>query len=153
MGIEVIRELIDNLKSLDISVLLNEILRDPSLQKLILDLNKEDQLFDKGIDSKGTRLSTIGGLYSPVTLRLSKTPKKSLSDINLKDTGDFYDSFTLKINARSFRIDADTIKESGNLIDRWGTDILGLTEESLEKLTRILLPLLLNKIREKLAIL
>lgn len=153
MGIEVIRELIDSLKSLDINELLNEILRDVSVQRFILDLNREDQLFDRGIDAKGTRLSSIGGKYSPVTLRLSKTRKKSLSDINLKDTGDFYASFKIKLNPKSFDIDADTIKESTDLMDRWGKDILGLTEDSLEKLREKVLPLLLNKIRERLAIL
>lgn len=101
------------------------------IKKLIIELNTKVQLFNDNTDSKGVRLNTIGGIYSPVTLIASKTPKKSLEDINLKDTGDFYKSFKVTITTKGIVIDADTDKGDNDLTDRWGDDIIGLTEDNL----------------------
>ena len=101
------------------------------IKKLIIELNTKVQLFNDNTDSKGVRLNTIGGNYSPVTLIASKTSKKSLQDINLKDTGDFYKSFKVTITTKGIVIDADTDKGDNDLTDRWGDDIIGLTQENL----------------------
>ena len=48
--------------------------------------------------------------------------------------GDFYESFSVDVFAGGFEIVADTVKESQDLRDRWGENLLGLTAESIEDL-------------------
>lgn len=103
------------------------------IKDLIIKLNTEVQLFNQNIDSKGVKLSATGGNYSPVTLIVSRRkgrPKKGLDAINLFDTGDFYESFVVIVNARGITIEADTDKGDNDLEDRWGQNIIGLTDEN-----------------------
>lgn len=136
MAFDRVKKILDNALALDENEILNRILSNKSFQEFIIDLNTEGQLFDKGINSLGVKLSDIGGLYSPVTIELSKAkgrPKKSASSINLFDTGDYYKSFKIVLFNDSFDIVSDPIKDDSNLFDDWGKDIVGLTEENLQK--------------------
>jgi len=122
---------------------------DKTFTDYIIELNTKRQLFDKGIDSTGRKLSDIGGEYAPFTLQLH--PEKIKDRITLFDTGDFYNSFRVYLDSQSdLKITADTIKDTSDLIADWGKDILGLTEDSLEKLRLkakfILIPYIKNKI-------
>ncbi len=109
----------------------------------IIELNTQEQLFKKGINSYGISLSAIGGNYSPYTLLLH--PEKVADRITLNDTGEFYESWRVTVNQSGITIDADPIKtdEKGttNLFQEWGVDVLGLTDESLEKLKIKVIPL------------
>tara|TARA_R110002050_G_C8870557_1_gene508125 strand:+ start:194 stop:640 length:447 start_codon:yes stop_codon:yes gene_type:complete len=121
----------NRLAKVDVTKALIKILNKKSIQRFITDLNTEVQLFDNGEDSEGTQLSAIGGIYAVSTIKLSRTPKKNRSHINLKDTGDFYKTFDVVVNNNaSFRIEADTIKGGVNLEKRWGDKIVGLQEEN-----------------------
>lgn len=104
------------------------------IKDLVIKLNTDEQLYKQNVNSKGERLNTIGGNYSPVTLLISKQkgrPKRSLQDINLFDTGEFYNSFKVIVNAQGILIEADTDKGDNDLTDRWGNDIIGLTDENM----------------------
>jgi hypothetical protein len=136
MAFDRVKKILDNAIALDEDRIINQILSNKSFQEFIIDLNTEGQLFDKGINSLGVKLSDIGGLYSPVTIELSKAkgrPKKSASSINLFDTGDYYKSFKIVLFNDSFDIVSDPIKNDSNLFDDWGKEIEGLTEENLQK--------------------
>ncbi len=136
MAFDRVKKILDNAIALDENKIINQILSNKSFQEFIIDLNTEGQLFDKGINSLGVKLSDIGGLYSPVTIELSKAkgrPKKSASSINLFDTGDYYKSFKIVLFNDSFDIVSDPIKDDSNLFDDWGKEIEGLTEENLQK--------------------
>jgi hypothetical protein len=136
MAFDRVKKILDNALALDENKIINQILSNKSFQEFIIDLNTEGQLFDKGINSLGVKLSDIGGLYSPVTIELSKAkgrPKKSASSINLFDTGDYYKSFKIVLFNDSFDIVSDPIKNDSNLFDDWGKEIEGLTEENLQK--------------------
>ncbi len=136
MAFDRVKKILDNAIALDDNKIINQILSNKSFQEFIIDLNTEGQLFDKGINSLGVKLSDIGGLYSPVTIELSKAkgrPKKSASSINLFDTGDYYKSFKIVLFNYSFDIVSDPIKDDSNLFDDWGKEIEGLTEENLQK--------------------
>jgi hypothetical protein len=124
---------------------------DKSFTDLIIDLNTRKQLFDKGIDSTGRLLSDIGGDYSANTIegtnQYEGKKQKGLpyDHITLYDTGDFYKSFKVFLDSNGMlTISADTIKDTTNLINDWGENILGLTEESLivlrDKARTILIP-------------
>lgn len=153
-----LKDLAERIKSLSIDDLMRVLSQDKTFTDFIIELNTQKQLFDKGIDSTGKRLSDIGGEYSEVTLNIARDrgrSKKSESDINLNDTGDFYRSWKVFLdNNNDLQIEADSLKTSWDgtidLLDRWGANILGLTEDSLEQLRLraklILIPYVKNKL-------
>ena len=110
------------------------VFNDPRITNMIIDLNTNEQLFEQGVDSEGRDLKSIGGDYSYVTKDIKSFKNQPYDHITLKDTGDFYRSFIVRAYAGRIVITADTIKDDDDLTDRWGTDILGLTKESREKL-------------------
>ncbi len=149
--------LLDNIISLNENQITNEILSDKGFQEFIISLNTEgedtSQLFEHGIDSLGVSLSDIGGDYSPVTLELSAKkgrPKASPSLIDLKDTGAFYKSFKIVLSSKSFKITADTNKDDTDLLEEWGRNIIGLTDENLQividAIKRKIIPIIRSKI-------
>lgn len=107
---------------------------DGEVLDFIAELNR-DQL-RKGRNSKGELLSDIGGGYSDLTLELN--PEKSRFVVNLFDTGEYYDSINVTVDASGYNIESDPLKEdfgyTTNLFDRWGKDIEGLSEENLNRL-------------------
>jgi hypothetical protein len=132
-----IRKRLDKFKQLDADKMAYQLTRTGNFQDLVVELNTKDQLYNKGEDSKGERLSDIGGDYSPVTMQIAEDnfrPKKSKKDINLYDTGDFYNSFRVTPFVGGFDIDADPIKDDTNLFSEWGVDIVGLNEQNLDKI-------------------
>ena len=157
MFFDAITEKGKRLKGINQNVLINTILNRKEFKDFIIELNTKNQLFDLNIDSKGVSLSTIGGIYSPFTIQESKKPgktaKKSPSAINLFDTGKYYESHKVTITslrASFFIMDSDPQKDDSNLFDDWGKEILGLSEDSLERLSKKilveLLPLLIAEI-------
>lgn len=106
----------------------------PNVKQMIIEMNTQEQLFQKGVDSKGVPLMDIGGDYSFVTKDIKDFLGQPIDRITLKDTGDFYRSWTVRILADTIFIEADTIKDGDDLRQRWGNDILGLTDESKQKL-------------------
>ncbi len=112
-----------------------EIFKDKTLHTFILDLITEDQLFKKGVDEDGN----VIGEYSIRTQEISGGEKMAGTHYTLKDTGAFFDSFTLDVYPDYFEINANPIKindegEKTNLFFKYGEGIIGLTQESLEKL-------------------
>lgn len=111
---------------------------DPAFKRYILDLIREDQLFNQGVDSDGD----IIGYYSEWT-EMMNPDKKAGTPYTLKDTGKFYESMIIYIYDNLIEIDADPIKknekgEETNLFYEYGENIVGLTEENQEKVGLIL---------------
>lgn len=100
---------------------------------MIIGLNTKGQL-EKGINSKGESLASVGGGYSPITIDIKRAKGQPVDRVTLKDTGDFYDTFNVQVREGEIVITANTIKDDDDLIDRWGSDIIGLTDENLDKL-------------------
>lgn len=124
---------------------------DEILKAQILDLNTEDQLFNKGIDSLGRRLEDIGGSYSPYTINIKLSKGQPTDRVTLKDTGAFYDSFELKSGLTFIEITANPYKEDGkNLVNEWGGYILGLTTENKEWLANELKIRVFEQIKREL---
>ena len=65
----------------------------------------------------------------------------------LLDTGDFYESFKVKVFDDGFTIQADTIKDDGTDLLTYG-DILGITNESRTKIIQEILPLVIQETRK-----
>ncbi len=114
--------------------IVNLILSRPDVQQFIIKMNTDDQLFKDGINNLGVTLESIGGSYTSFTIS-EKTRKGQPTDrITLKDTGDFYSSFRIELGSDFFEITANTIKDGTDLRSRWGDEILGLTDENLQRL-------------------
>lgn len=128
-------------KSLSINDMVDELGEHPEFIDLIIELNTKNQLYDKGVDSLGDRI----GSYSPKTKAIKDANGQISDHVTLNDTGKFYESFKVYINSqKDFVISADTIKDTDDLIFKYGKDILGLNEDSLkilrESAKNILIP-------------
>lgn len=128
------------------------VLKRPSLRTFILDLVREDQLLEQGIDEDGD----VIGTYSEYT-EIINPEKVAGSHYTLKDTGEFFDSFYIDVFPSYFEINANPIKtdedgETTNLFYEYGEGIMGLTTESLDKLSREILRLYAIEVRRFLQV-
>ena len=128
------------------------VMRKPLLKTFILDLVREDQLLEQGIDEDGD----VIGTYSEYT-EIINPEKVAGSHYTLKDTGEFFDSFYIDVFPSYFEINANPIKtdddgETTNLFYEYGEGIMGLTTESLDKLSREILRLYAIEVRRLLQI-
>ena len=125
-----------------------------SVQFFIEELNKSQ--LKKSIDSKGIQLSykdakgTLRTGYSPLTQKLSGGRKKAGQPFNLFDTGNFYKSIKAMPELKGLDIGADFIKEDDNLEEKFGKNILGLTDENIEKLKEFIKPIILLNLKKEL---
>ncbi len=129
---------------------LHTVLKDKEFQQFVLDLNRQGQLYDEGINSQSEALKTIGGDYSKKTKAIKQAKGQPINRVTLFDTGDFYKSFAINPTVDGFDIVADTLKEDQDLIDRWGKEILGLTDDSLNEVVFRIVPLLQDYLRKQL---
>ena len=96
------------------------------LKETILNLIRQDQLVEEGVDAN----EEIIGYYSYLTEVITNGEKKMGEPYNLKDTGAFFRSMFVKVLNDSIYIDADYEKMEDQ--NWWSIDILGLTEDNLE---------------------
>lgn len=111
----------------------------------IIYLNTIEQLYEKGIDSEGLELFPF---YSESTILYKKENGQRFDHVTLNDTGAFYDSFEVIVSKDYFLINADPMKDDDNLLDIYGEDVLGLTEESKRKIVELAYKVLIDKIRK-----
>lgn len=143
-------DIIDNGRALDQNKALFFIISKEEYKDYIIELNTTEQLFAKGIDSKGVKLEDIGGKYSEYTIFLKNIQNLPIDHITLYSTGDFYESFNVIVEKDGFTIEANTIKGGDDLQDRWGNDILGLTDESINELVNVIIPKFIDYILNEL---
>lgn len=125
-----ISNLAQRVKSISIDDMLHELSEHVEFTDYIIELNTKNQLYDKGIDAKGERI----GSYSAKTKAIKDANGEISGHVTLLDTGKFYESFRVFLQGSDLIISADTIKDTDDLIFKYGQDILGLNEDSLEKL-------------------
>jgi len=137
MAFRKIYALIDRMESLTIDSIMDEVWDDRYLKALVLDLNFQSQLYEKGVDAAGNLL----GYYSPFTVRYKRSIAGSIGNdtrsdhITLKDTGEFYNSGRVEKVPGGIVIDAETNKGGGDdLAVEFGKKILGLSNESIQEL-------------------
>lgn len=115
----------------------------------IIDMNTEEQLYEKGINNLGVSIMDYQP-YTEFTVEIKQSKGQPTDRVTLKDEGDFYSSFYLQIDDKQFEIKANDIK-TADLIKKYGRQILGLTNENIATLIReYILPDLLQKTREVL---
>lgn len=150
-------DLIENAKGLSYESTLFFVFSLDHIQLFAIELNTGGpnisgygQLFIEGVDSQGVELESIGGDYAPVTKDLKRFEGLPFDRITLYQDGDFYRSFEFIQKGDSFELEADTMKDGEDLQDRWGKDIIGLTDESINKLAEEVLPEIIEYITSKL---
>jgi len=110
---------------------------DREMQWEIIRLNTIDQLEKEGLKSDGSYLPD----YSKTSVEVYG---KEDGHIKLRDTGEFYRSFVVKVDPKGIEIIADTSKgttANDDLAVRYGINILGLTEEN----NNVIVNALINK--------
>lgn len=126
---------------------------DKNFTDLIIDLNTKKQLFEQGVNSEDVLLSRVDrspsptrgqsqgkvyavnteqGIYGVYEGKLQLG--LPVDHVTLFQHGDFYKSFKTFWNGSEIQIQANTIKDGEDLINRWGKEIIGLNEESLGEL-------------------
>jgi hypothetical protein len=98
------------------------------IKRKIIELNTERQFGDEGVNALGR----IIGVYSYATEFMSNGRKRAGEPFNLNDTGAFWASFNVKVFQGHIIIDADGDKGDEDIIQKYGIDILGLTDENLQ---------------------
>jgi len=111
-----------------------EVFKDSDFKEQILDWIRWDQLFNEGVDELGE----IIGYYSSYT-EILNPEKQAGTPFTLYDTGAFYRSMSIAILELAIEIDADPIKtdefgQTTDLFAEYGEGIIGLTDESKQKL-------------------
>lgn len=115
------------------------VFKDEQFKEQILDWIRWDQLYNEGVDELGE----IIGTYSTYTEMLNPE-KQAGTPYTLYDTGAFYRSMSIAILDLAIEIDADPIKtdefgQTTDLFAEYGDGIIGLTDESKEKLVNELI--------------
>ncbi len=121
-------ELISRLKSFEDEIIkvIEEVVREND--NIILDMNAEDQLFQKGITRTGVEIASFDP-YAPLTIKIKKLKGQPTSRVTLRDEGDFHRSLYVEYQAEGFRIKASDWKTE-DLMLRYGGEILGLTDDN-----------------------
>jgi hypothetical protein len=93
----------------------------------VIRMIQEDQLKRSGVDEN----NVVIGLYSEVTDMITQGRKEAGTPYTLEDTGAFFRSMYVKVLMDSIIIDGDYAKMQDQ--DWWRNEILGLTDENLDK--------------------
>ena len=106
------------------------VLDNPTIKKLIIFLNTDEQMGKDHIDSLGNELFNA---FTNRTYYSQNDPKgRGGKPYTLNDTGAFWDSFTVAVQQGNIIIDANPNKGSDNLFDSFGPDIVGLADDNLQ---------------------
>lgn len=113
----------------------------------ICDMNTEDQLYERGIDRNGQKISEYAP-YAESTKYIKRMKGQPTNRVTLRDTGDFHASFRVKADDEKFSIEADDWKTE-KLVRSYGPQVIGLTDENLDDLIwGYIYPRLINELRE-----
>lgn len=115
----------------------------------IVSWNTDDQLYDRGITATGVSIADYEP-YSEITIAIKQEEGKPYNRVTLRDEGDFHHSFDVETDNEKMSIVASDWKTL-KLLQRYGDEIMGLTEENIKKLKfEVLLPELVEMARKTL---
>lgn len=100
-------------------------------ESVIVDMNAENQLFEKGVNALGVSISSYRP-YSDKTVEIKKMKGQPFNRVTLRDTGDFHSVFFVRVSRENFSVDSTDWKTK-KLVKKYG-DIFGLTDENLTEL-------------------
>lgn len=100
----------------------------------IVAMNADEQLYEEGINAVGISIMDYAP-YAPSTIKRKIAKGQPYNRVTLRDEGDFEASFFIEADRQKFEIKASDWKAE-YLTRRYGSQILGLTEENVARLTR-----------------
>jgi len=143
----------DNTKKLSVKKVAFFVFSENKVQKIIIDLNRIDQILYDGINVDGDSLPTYRHTYDKVyTFEGKSNIKRKGEPYILLDTGDFYKSFKVFVTTDGFIIYANDEKENTNITEAYGNGakIIGLTDESKTKLSIEIIPYIISFVRSEI---
>jgi len=115
-------------------------------EHVITEMNTDDQLFTKGINSMGISIDTYRP-YKPLTMQIKSEKGQPVDRVTLRDTGSFHHSFYIEAGLESFMIKASDPKTLALMV-KYGDEILGLTKEHTLRISHEMIkPKLISKLR------
>ena len=145
----------------DIPLLISDILKFDSVQNEIFYLIQDKQL-KLGVDGNAKRIQTIradqeneGQVYSQFTIMKRAEKGLQFGNVDLKVTGEFYDSMDIEVKKDTTEILAEFDKKNGNIMGNFDPeyDFLKLTDANLEILCSFILsPNLEEKLKKSLGL-
>ena len=106
----------------------------------------KNRLFQKGIDAKGKKILPD---YKPSTIKRKKEDHQRTSHVTLRDKGDFYAGIFVEF--KNWVITSDSLDgKTDSLISKYGTDILGFTQEEQDQIVFSIIEPRIEKILNKL---
>lgn len=109
----------------------NEILRH---EDVIVKMVAEGQLYDKGIEGRGIKISDYMP-YAEITKKRKLKKGQPINRVTLRDTGEFHNSLHVEFDDEGFYVTSDDDKAK-YLLDRYGKTIFRLSNENLNTLLR-----------------
>lgn len=97
-------------------------------EHFIVEIVSEDQLYEQGVNSKGVKIADYRP-YRPYTVEVKLMKGQKVSEVTLRDEGEFAASFFVMASEDEFYIDASDWKKA-KLIEKYSRFILGLTDEN-----------------------
>lgn len=91
---------------------------------------QQDQLQEKGVNAA----NEVIGYYSPFTEMITRGQKEAGEPYNLFDTGAFYRSMYVLVLQDAVIIKGDGDKGNDNLFEKFGTNIINLTDTNKARL-------------------
>jgi hypothetical protein len=145
---------IKKLFQFDLVKLMDDVIRDARVQDEIIEYNHEQ--LQGGEDALGQTIFTIGGSpYRPFTVKIKRAKGQPTNRVTLYDTGEFYETFSVRILKDGYEITANFKKGSDDIRDNFSSqfDFLGLTDESLaEFVYEVFIPRFTKTLRAKLGL-
>lgn len=96
----------------------------------ILDYIREKQLFEKGIDGKGSKLLD----YKPFTIAIKRQKGQPTNRTTLFDTGSFFSGFDLVFTDQNAIGVFSRDEKTPDLIDKYGADIFTFTVNNIKEI-------------------
>lgn len=147
--------MVENAQQLSINKISVEVYKRQEVISIILKGNRTNQLA-KGLDAEGR----VVGIYSKMTDimndgKVFTFDGQSYSKIegepyNFIDTTEFFTSFAIRILPDGFIIIANDEKDDGSLTEKYGSQLLGLTDESKSELAQKIVPFFIEETRKAL---
>jgi hypothetical protein len=146
MFLDNVIKILDNAVALDVGLSFDFGLNSEISNKII-ELNTIGQLYEQGVDSKDNSL----GLYSDFTIETKIFKNERFDHVTLKDTGSFYNSFKVTSDRGEITITANDVADYDiPLTAKYGKDIIGLTDESLQIIIEMIRPRIIQYVHLKL---
>ena len=139
-----------NVKKLNEDKAFQKVIRDKSIQVEAIRLNRDEQLFKRGVDVFGVSMRSQyargSNIYADYTIAIKNEKNQPTNRVTLRDTGAMYSTFKTKIVGDELMLDVDSIKEGKDLQKTWG-QFVGLDEFSKEILIEKSKPIVLDYVK------